>query len=210
MTTEDLTRPPGNSNWVRNLVETLVAQREPLAEVAARAPKLVPQFWAGTTADRVEARMRAEGDAWQAVLDVHDEVVRRAEGHNTFVHELPHLWHPADRAERARYAQLWTGAAVDVREVLLRAAAALDSIAPQWARGPVDQAVTPIWGVAASSIEPVPDWPVQDPDPPYQHEQRRTSINGHVFEYRRRLVEEERLFEQLLVGPRSARVRWQH
>ncbi|GAA3007663.1 hypothetical protein [Actinokineospora diospyrosa] len=206
MTTEDAARAPGNPNWVRNLVETLIAQREPLAEGAEQVAKLVANFWSGDTAERFGGRVGDDAAAWRAVLEIHDGVVSRADGHNSFVHQLPHLWNPADQVERRRYGNLWRGAAVDVREVLLRAAAALDAIAP---RQELEQRVTPVVGVVASSIELVPEWPTHDPDPPYQHGAARPSVNSVVFEYRRRLVEQERLFEQLLVGPRLARVHWQ-
>ncbi|MBM7770844.1 hypothetical protein JOD54_001048 [Actinokineospora baliensis] len=208
MTTEDAARSPGNPNWVRNLLETLVAQREPLAEGSDRVGKLVANFWTGDSARRFGDRVGEDAAAWRAVLEIHDGVVRRADGHNSFVHQLPHLWNPADPPERRRYESLWRGAAGDVREMLLRAAAALDAIAPDqdvWR----EQVVTPYAEVAASSIELVPEWPAHDPDPPYQHRSAPgTSVNSVVFEYRRRLVEQERLFEQLLVAPRVTRVHW--
>ncbi|MDQ3577526.1 MAG: hypothetical protein M3443_07975, partial [Actinomycetota bacterium] len=90
---EDPHQPPGNPRWVSNFVDTTRAQHEPLAAGAERVPNLDPAHWIGAASDRFSANRDSMAGQWRAVLDVHEKVMARVDGYNTFVNELPNLWH---------------------------------------------------------------------------------------------------------------------
>ncbi|MFC5285481.1 hypothetical protein ACFPM7_00300 [Actinokineospora guangxiensis] len=121
---------PGAARWVAMFAEQLAAQAEPLHRGLAAARDLDPAHWAGA-ASEVYALARPElPTAMGAVVDLHAGVRARVEGHNTFVHTLPHLLRDADPDERARLRALYLGTAQDVAAFLRARADALDLVLP--------------------------------------------------------------------------------
>ncbi|MFC6088208.1 hypothetical protein [Saccharothrix lopnurensis] len=122
---------PGNAGWVRVLAETAAAQREPFLEGEQRVRAIAPTHWEGAAGKGFLAeRDRVLGE-WRAAVDTHDEVVRLLDGHNTFVHELRHLWE-ADRgnpAARQHALDVHREATERLAEELHRRAAELDAVA---------------------------------------------------------------------------------
>jgi hypothetical protein len=124
-------QPPGNPGWMRAFAETTAAQRVPFADGVERLPTFDPVYWHGTARDRFAAARDRLVEQWKTVLDTHDEVRRRVDGHNAFVHQLQHLWE-SDRHDPPALrhtSEVHRRAAADLSATLLAAAAELDAVA---------------------------------------------------------------------------------
>lgn len=179
-------QPPGNPGWMRAFTETTAAQREPFADGAQRLPAFDPVYWHGDARERfAQARDSLTGQ-WRTVLDTHDDVLRRVEGHSTFVHQLQHLW-DADRGNPAALlhtAQVHRTAAAELAALLLQRAAELDAVARDQVPPPDPPGVVPT--VSAGRVgaprtarsertgenrpeftaAPTPEPPTPEPEPP--------------------------------------------
>jgi hypothetical protein len=217
---------PGNPGWMRAFTETTAAQREPFADGVERLSALDPVFWHGGSRERFAQARDSLTGYWRIVLDAHDDVLRRVDGHNTFVHQLQHFWE-ADRgnpAELHRIAELHRSAAAELAAVLLRRAAELDVLSP-------DPLPPPEPLGAAPESEPGSD-PDPSPGPETGGEPHVASdgsgddlrANGHgsgpaappdgvphevpaTPAHRYQLT--ERLGEQLVAGVRQYRILWE-
>ncbi|WP_461123892.1 hypothetical protein [Saccharothrix stipae] len=245
---------PGNPGWIRALAETTAAQREPFAAGVERLPGLDPVYWHGGARERFARSRDGLTEQWRFALDTHDEVLRRVEGHNSFVHELQHLWE-ADRGDPVALrhtAEVHRAAAADLAAMLLERAARLDAVAPGQApeppatvsvgpdptgprqsTGPGRTGADPAKSEPAPNPEPVPE---PNPDPVPEAAARPeprvsgddVTANGHPGEHvppvaapldgnpdeppttpAQRYLLTEKLGEQLVLGQRQYRIRWE-
>ncbi|WP_026423487.1 hypothetical protein [Actinokineospora inagensis] len=192
-------RPPGNQAWVRNLAETLRAQGVPLTEAAELLAVVSADGWSGPAATAFGEFTAGTAAGARQMADIHAAVRDRVDGHSTFVHQLPHLWPDADAGERQRLVGLWRGAAEDVAAEIRKQAAELDRVGV-----PPPKVARP-----REPVEPAPvahRWPTVDPD--VQPNRPRPAAVPAAVAYGHRVVAEEQLFPQLLVGSRRVGLPW--
>lgn len=223
---------------MRAFAETTAAQREPFAAGVERLPGLDPVYWHGAARDGFARRRDGLTGHWRTVLDTHDEVLRRVDGHSSFVHQLQHLWE-ADRGDPLALhhtAELHRAAAAELAAMLLDRAARLDAVAPRQAppeSPPPATTPRPTAGPGRTGAVPAKSEPHPTPEPhatptpepaleagatpePALEAEARPGTGGFAGEPEgspatpaHRYLLTEQLGEQLVLGRRLHRIRWE-
>ncbi len=196
---DDPDQPPGARNFVRILLETLLAHDDALASGEKLVNRLTPQHWSGVAREEfVEISLSRLDREWQQVADINVELTTRLDGHSTFVHNLPNLWshYGTDPAELIRLRELYDQQAHRLADKLMAWAAELDAL------GHVDLSDSATSAAAPDSL-PAPTvvdqpGPVSQPD---WHDQAVT-----IFDRSYRMA--ARLREQMVAGERRDHIPW--